>query len=146
RYDAEALYFDESVRNAKRKQFESNALEIVYPAYTTTLKHLRYKALDDFKTKLGSSLNNGEGFASSCRTWTESIMLNFDIEAADASVRQANWDDASKARYKLRCDIDSHALAVCNEKLLEIATNSKVILLSVQPPSNFFSHFSSPSA
>jgi hypothetical protein len=40
--------------------------------------HLRSKALDDFKTKLDQSLNNGEGFASSVQTWTQSILLEFD--------------------------------------------------------------------
>ncbi|WJX27475.1 hypothetical protein P8452_16288 [Trifolium repens] len=81
---------------------------IVYPAFTTRLRHLRSNALDDFKTKLGPSLDNYEGFASSVQTWTQSIMLEFDKGAADACVRQANWD-ASKARDKLRRDIDSHA-------------------------------------
>jgi len=44
--------------------------------------HLRSKALDDFKTKLDQSLNNGEGFASSVRTWTQSIMLEFEKGSA----------------------------------------------------------------
>lgn len=46
------------------------------------LGHLRSKALDDFKTKLDESLNNGEGFASSVRMWTQSIMLEFDKRSA----------------------------------------------------------------
>ncbi|PNX94324.1 protein root hair defective 3 [Trifolium pratense] len=41
---------------------------------------------------------------------------------SDASVRQTNWD-ASKVREELQHDIDSHALSVCNAKLLEITTN-----------------------
>jgi len=44
--------------------------------------HLRSKALDDFKTKLDQSLNNGEGFASSVRRWTQSIMLEFEKGSA----------------------------------------------------------------
>ncbi|PNX86352.1 protein root hair defective 3, partial [Trifolium pratense] len=122
RYDEETIFFDESVRNAKRKQLESNALDIVYPAYTTMIGHLRSKALDDFKTKLDQALNNGEGFAASVQTWTHSILLEFDKGSDDASVRQAKWG-ASKVRDKLRRDIDSHALAVRNAKLLEITTN-----------------------
>ncbi|XP_045804709.1 protein ROOT HAIR DEFECTIVE 3 homolog 2 isoform X2 [Trifolium pratense] len=121
-YDEETIFFDESVRNAKRKQLESNALDIVYPAYTTMIGHLRSKALDDFKTKLDQALNNGEGFAASVQTWTHSILLEFDKGSDDASVRQAKWG-ASKVRDKLRRDIDSHALAVRNAKLLEITTN-----------------------
>lgn len=121
-YDEETIYFDDAVRNAKRKQLESNALDTVYPAYSTMIGHLRSKALDDFKTKLDQSLNNGEGFASSVRTWTQSIMLEFEKGSADASVRQANWG-SSKVRDKLRRDIDSHALSVRNAKLSEITTN-----------------------
>ncbi|KAK7246108.1 hypothetical protein RIF29_40967 [Crotalaria pallida] len=121
-YDGEAIFFDESVRNAKRKQLESKALDLVYPAYTTMLGHLRSKALDDFKTKLEQSLNNGEGFASSVRTWTQSIMLEFDKGSADAAVRQADWS-ASKVRDKVRRDIDSHASSVRSEKLTGITTN-----------------------
>lgn len=121
-YDEEAIFFDEAVRNAKRKQLESKALDLVSPAYTTLLGHIRSKALDDFKTKLDRSLNNGEGFASSVRTLTQSIMLEFDKGSADAAVRHANWG-ASKVRDKLRRDIDSHASSVRGAKLLEITTN-----------------------
>ncbi|KAK7412799.1 hypothetical protein VNO78_04434 [Psophocarpus tetragonolobus] len=121
-YDEEAIFFDEAVRNAKRKQLKAKALDLVYPSYTTLLGHLRAKALDDFKTKLEQSLNNGEGFASSVRTWTQAIVLEFDKGSADAAVRHANWG-ASKLRDKLRRDIDSHTSSVCSEKLSEITTN-----------------------
>ncbi|XP_027339093.1 protein ROOT HAIR DEFECTIVE 3 homolog 2 isoform X2 [Abrus precatorius] len=121
-YDEEAIFFDEAVRNAKRKQLESRALDFVYPAYTTLLGHLRSKALEDFKTKLEQSLNNGEGFASSVRMLTQSIMLEFDKATADAAIRHANWG-ASKVRDKLLRDIDSHASSVCNAKLSGITTN-----------------------
>ncbi|KAG4948957.1 hypothetical protein JHK82_042150 [Glycine max] len=121
-YDEEAIFFDEAVRNAKRKQLESKALDLVYPAYTTLLGHIRSKALDDFKTKLEQSLNNGEGFASSVRTWTQSTMLQFDKASADAAVRQANWG-ASKVRDKLHRDIDSHTSSMRSTKLSEITAN-----------------------
>lgn len=62
--------------------FLVSTFQLVYPAYTTLLGHIRSKALDDFKTKLEQSLNNGEGFASSVRTWTQSIMLQFDKASA----------------------------------------------------------------
>ncbi|CAK8531170.1 unnamed protein product [Lathyrus sativus] len=121
-YDEETIFFEEAVRKAKRKQLESNALDIVHPAYTTMIGLLRSQALDDFKTKLDQSLNNGEGFASSVQTLTHSILHEFDKGSADASVRQASWG-ASKLRDKLRRDIDSHALSVRDAKLLEITTN-----------------------
>ncbi|MED6208260.1 hypothetical protein PIB30_117609 [Stylosanthes scabra] len=127
-YDAEAMFFDEGVRNAKRQYLESKALDLVFPAYTTMLGHLRSKALDSFKTKLDLSLNCGKGFAASVRMWTRSSMLEFDKGSSDAAVRQASWD-ASRVRNKLRHDIDSHAMSVRNAKLSEIMHNFEVILL-----------------
>ncbi|KAI4296630.1 hypothetical protein L6164_036575 [Bauhinia variegata] len=123
-YDVEAIYFDEGVRNAKRQQLESKALDFVYPAYTTMMGHLRARALENFKTKLEQSLKNGEGFAASVHTWTQSCMLEFDQGSADAAIRQANWD-ASRVREKLRRDINSHASSVRDTKLSEIRTKSE---------------------
>ncbi|KAL1321180.1 hypothetical protein AAHE18_14G109600 [Arachis hypogaea] len=121
-YDAEAMFFDEGVRNAKRQHLLSKALDFVFPAYSTMLGHLRSKALDSFKIKLEQSLNSGKGFAAAVRMWTRSSMLEFDKGSADAAVRQASWD-ASRVRDKLRRDIDSHAMSVRNAKLSAIMNN-----------------------
>ncbi|CAK7336936.1 unnamed protein product [Dovyalis caffra] len=118
-YENEAIYFDEGVRNAKRKQLESKALDVVHHAYVTMLGHLRSKALESFKTRLEQSLHKGEGFAASVRTCAQSCLLEFDKGCEDASVRQANWD-ASKVREKLRRDIETHASSVCSTKLTEM--------------------------
>jgi hypothetical protein len=77
-YDIEVNYFDEGVRNAKRQQLESKALEFLYPAYATMLGNLRSKALEDFKTKLGHLLTKGEAFASSVHACAESCLIEFD--------------------------------------------------------------------
>jgi len=50
----------------------------VYPAYTKMIEHLCSKALGDFNTKLIQSLNSGERFDSSVRTWTQCIMAKFE--------------------------------------------------------------------
>ncbi|KAE8715070.1 Protein ROOT HAIR DEFECTIVE 3-like protein 2 [Hibiscus syriacus] len=118
-YDKEALYFDQGVRNAKRKQLESKALDFVHPAYLNLLGHLRFKALEDFKLRLEQMLNKGEGFAVSARTCTQSCMLEFDQGYADAAIKQANWD-TSKVKEKLRRDIDAHTLSVRDAKLFEL--------------------------
>ncbi|KAL9453010.1 hypothetical protein AB3S75_008745 [Citrus x aurantiifolia] len=118
-YDMEALYFDEGVRNAKRKQLESKALDFVYPTYSTLLGHLRSKAFESFKIQLEQSLKKGEGFAASVRTCTQSCMLEFDRGCADAATRQAKWD-ASKVREKLHRDIDTEASSVRSVKLSAI--------------------------
>ncbi|PON67730.1 RHD3/Sey [Parasponia andersonii] len=121
-YDMEANYFDEGVRNAKRQQLESKALEFVYPAYAIMLGNLHSKALENFKTRLEHSLNKGEGFAASVRACAQSCMLEFDQWSADASIQLANWD-ASKIREKLKRYIDAHASSVRGEKLSELIAN-----------------------
>ncbi|XP_045804712.1 protein ROOT HAIR DEFECTIVE 3 homolog 2-like isoform X2 [Trifolium pratense] len=115
-YDKETMFFDEAVRNAKRKQFQSNVLDTVHPAYKTMIGHLHSKGLKDFKTTLDGSLGNGEEFASSVHYWTRYIMLDFDKGSTDASVRQTNWD-ASKVRDELHKDINSHISSVHIAKL-----------------------------
>lgn len=118
-YDMEAIYFDVGVRNVKRQQLETKALDLVHPAYLSMLGHLRSKALQNFKTRLEHSLNCGEGFAASVRNCNQSCMLEFDKGCADAAIRQADWD-ASKVREKLRRDIEGHASSVCSLKLSEM--------------------------
>ncbi|MBA0694604.1 hypothetical protein Goari_004884, partial [Gossypium aridum] len=114
------FYFDHGVRNAKRKQLESKALDpFVHPAYLNLLGHFCFKALEDFKSRLEQMLNKGEGFAASICTSTESCMLEFDQGCADAAIKQANWD-ASKVKEKLRRDINAHGLSVQDAKLSEL--------------------------
>ncbi|XP_022723301.1 protein ROOT HAIR DEFECTIVE 3 homolog 2-like isoform X3 [Durio zibethinus] len=133
-YDVGALYFDDGVRNAKRKQLESKALDLVHPAYLNLLGHLRFKALEDFKSRLEKMLNKGEGFAASAHTCTKSCMLEFDQGCADAAIRHANWD-ASRVREKLRRDIDAHTSSVRNAKLSElIASYEKQLSQSLSEP------------
>lgn len=133
-YDMETIYFDDGVRNAKRKQLESKALDLVHPAYTTMLGHLRSKALENFKKRLVQSLNKGEGFAASVRSCTRSCMLEFDQGCADTAIGQANWD-ASKARDKLHRDMDGHASSVRDAELSKIiAFYEKQLSLALTEP------------
>ncbi|MBA0778309.1 hypothetical protein Gotri_006184 [Gossypium trilobum] len=134
RYDIETFYFDHGVRNAKRKQLESKALDFVHPAYLNLLGHFRFKALEDFKSRLEQMLNKGEGFAASICTSTESCMLEFDQGCADAAIKQANWD-ASKVKEKLRRDINAHALSVQDAKLSELMVSyEKQLVQSLSEP------------
>ncbi|GMP71469.1 hypothetical protein CsSME_00029854 [Camellia sinensis var. sinensis] len=121
-YDMEAFYFDEGVRKAKRQQLETKVLQLVHPAYSTLLGHLRSKALESFKTHLEQSLHRGLGFADSVRNSTKACMLDFEQSCADATIKQANWD-ASKVREKLRRDIEAHASSVRSAKLSEIVAS-----------------------
>lgn len=133
-YDMEAVYFDEGVRDAKRQQLESKALDFVYPTYCTLLGHLRSKAFESFKIGLEQSLKKGEGFAVSVRTCTQSCMLEFDQGCADAAIRQAKWD-ASKVQEKLCRDIGTEASSVCSVKLSAIiADHEKKLTEALSAP------------
>uniref|UniRef100_A0A0D6QSC7 Sey1/RHD3-like three-helix bundle domain-containing protein n=1 Tax=Araucaria cunninghamii TaxID=56994 RepID=A0A0D6QSC7_ARACU len=118
-YDMEVLYFEESVRMAKRHKLVTESLNLVYPAYQAMLGHLRSKAFNRFKDELEEAVKNGEGFAAVVRRCTKSCMEQFDQGCADAKVQQANWN-FSKIQDKLRRDIDSHASSLRAAKLSEL--------------------------
>ncbi|CAL9056582.1 protein ROOT HAIR DEFECTIVE 3-like [Musa acuminata AAA Group] len=118
-YDMEAIYFDEGVRTAKRKQLESKALHLVHPTYQALLGHLRTKFLEKFKNDMEDALKSRKGFASSVRECSQTSILEFDQGCADAALSQADWD-ASRVREKLSRDIDAHAHSVQNAKMSEL--------------------------
>ncbi|XP_068652161.1 protein ROOT HAIR DEFECTIVE 3-like [Aristolochia californica] len=118
-YDMEAIYFDEGVRTAKRKQLESKLLHVVHPAYQSQLSHLRSRTLDNFKEAFDKALNKGEGFAVAAHDCTLSLISTFDEGCAGATIQLANWDP-SKVRDKLRRDIDAHVVSVRDSKLSEL--------------------------
>ncbi|KAK6150198.1 hypothetical protein DH2020_017723 [Rehmannia glutinosa] len=118
-YDVESIYFEEDVRNAKRKYLESKALQLVHPSYVAMLGHLRSNAFESFKTRLEQFLGRGEGFAAAVRTCQQSSMLEFDRGCLDAAIEQADWD-ASKVRDKLHRDIEAHASLIRSERLSEV--------------------------
>ncbi|XP_051135155.1 protein ROOT HAIR DEFECTIVE 3 homolog 1-like isoform X2 [Andrographis paniculata] len=120
-YDAEATFFDEGVRTAKRKLLEEKLLQLVQPAYNLMLGHIRHGILDKFKIAFESALNDGKGFAAAARDSTEHFMSQFDEESAATEIEQASWD-SSKVREKLRRDIDAHVAAAREAKLSELTT------------------------
>uniref|UniRef100_A0A3N7GPZ4 GB1/RHD3-type G domain-containing protein n=1 Tax=Populus trichocarpa TaxID=3694 RepID=A0A3N7GPZ4_POPTR len=91
-YDTEVIHFDQDVRNAKRRQMESQALEVVRNAYDTMLEHLYSNTLESFKTSLEQLVNGGEGFVASARTCAQSCFLQFDKGCEDAFIRLSGWN------------------------------------------------------
>ncbi|XP_020697324.1 protein ROOT HAIR DEFECTIVE 3 [Dendrobium catenatum] len=120
-YDMEAVYFDDSVRTSKRRQLESKLLQFVQPAYHSMLGHLRSKTLEDFKARFEKALESGEGFATAANDCTQSLMSAFNEGCKDAEIEQASWD-SSKAREKLRRDIDAYIASVRKAKLFELTS------------------------
>ncbi|GLT74582.1 hypothetical protein SLA2020_463700 [Shorea laevis] len=121
-YDVEATYFDEGVRSSKRKQLEEKLLQLVQPAYQSMVGHIRSGTFDKFKEAFDKALNGGEAFSVAACSCTESHMALFDEKSADAIVEVANWD-SSKARDKLRRDIDAHVASVRAAKLSELTSS-----------------------
>ncbi|GAB2293387.1 Cell wall protein rhd3 [Dionaea muscipula] len=118
-YDAEATYFDEGVRSAKRKNLEEKLLHRVQPTFQSILGHLRSGTLDKFKDAFDKALSSGEGFSSAAYGCTQSLMSIFDEGCADAVIQQAKWD-TSKVREKLVQDIEIHIASVRGIKLSEL--------------------------
>ncbi|XVF83661.1 hypothetical protein PTKIN_Ptkin16aG0508100 [Pterospermum kingtungense] len=106
-YDIETIYFDEGVRNKKRKQLESKALDFVHPVYLKLLEHLHSEALQNFKSGLKHMMNKGVDFEASAKSCTKSVMLEFDQACADAAIRHVNWG-TSELQDKLCQHIESY--------------------------------------
>jgi len=56
RYDEETIYFDDAVRNAKRKQLESNALDVRLPATSKGFILILVMAYDPFELNFGKAV------------------------------------------------------------------------------------------
>ncbi|CAK7336935.1 unnamed protein product [Dovyalis caffra] len=119
-YDKEVIYFDKDVRNAKRHQMESQALEVVRDAYVTMLEHLYFNKLESFKTRLEQHLlNKREGSVASAHICAQSCLVEFDQGCEDAAIRQSEWN-ASKLREKLCCDMLSEMMAKYEKQLTDV--------------------------
>lgn len=120
-YDAEAIFFDEGVRTAKRQGLEAKVLQLIQPAYQSMLAHLRSRALDDFKEAFDKALNSGTQFSVAAHDCSTHYISVFDEGCADATIEQAHWDP-SKVREKVKRDIDAHVVSVRASKLAELTS------------------------
>ncbi|MED6109214.1 Cell wall protein rhd3 [Stylosanthes scabra] len=120
-YDVEATYFDEGVRTAKQKHLQEKLLQLAQPAFHSALAHIRTGTFDKFKEAFDKALNKGEGFSDAANNCTGIFMTQFDEACADVVIEVADWD-TSKAREKLRREIDAHVASVRAAKLSELTT------------------------
>ncbi|MED6193037.1 hypothetical protein PIB30_015239 [Stylosanthes scabra] len=120
-YDVEATYFDEGVRTAKQKHLQEKLLQLVQPAFHSALGHIRTGTFEKFKEAFDKALNKGEGFSDAANNCTGTFMTQFDEACADVVIEVADWD-TSKAREKLRREIDAHVASVRAAKLSELTT------------------------
>ncbi|KAF9671828.1 hypothetical protein SADUNF_Sadunf12G0089600 [Salix dunnii] len=118
-YDTEVIHYDQDVRNAKRRQKESQALEVVRDAYVTMLEHLYSNTLESFETSLEQLLNGGEGFVASAVACARSCFLQFDKGCEDAFIRHSGWN-ASEVREKLRRHMLSEMMAKYVKQLTDV--------------------------
>ncbi|XP_074288996.1 protein ROOT HAIR DEFECTIVE 3-like isoform X2 [Silene latifolia] len=121
-YDAEAIYFDEGVRNSKRKHLEDKLLQLVQPAFQLVLGHVRSGAFEKFTETFEKSLKAGEGFSDVACRCKQTALNAFDEGSADSVVEQANWD-TSKVKAKLERDLDEHITSVRAAKLGEFTSH-----------------------
>ncbi|KAF9671837.1 hypothetical protein SADUNF_Sadunf12G0090500 [Salix dunnii] len=106
-YDMEAIHFKESIRDDKRKELETEALQVLYPAYAAMLRHLCSRALKFFKTKLIKKVKRATrvGFEASIDSTVQYAMDKFEKESRDVSVSK-EWF-ASAARENLFSEIET---------------------------------------
>ncbi|KAG6753350.1 hypothetical protein POTOM_043410 [Populus tomentosa] len=115
-YDREVVYFDQEVRNAKRRLLLSNALMVVRDAYDTMLMHLYSNTVNRFKTSLEQSQNEGQQYVAAIHFYSQLCMREFDQGCEDAAIQQSEWN-ASKFREKLICDMLSEMMAKYKKRI-----------------------------
>nr|XP_043633909.1 protein ROOT HAIR DEFECTIVE 3-like [Erigeron canadensis] len=110
-YDHEATYFEASVTSEKRKQLEENLLQLVQPAYQSTLKRIQAMLFENFKDEFSIALNGGQGFAVNACDYTNKFTRLFAERCERAVVEHANWD-LDKIKEKFSRDLNSHITEV----------------------------------
>ncbi|CAK7336932.1 unnamed protein product [Dovyalis caffra] len=118
-YDMEVIYFDQEVRNSKRRQLLSKALMVVHEAYVTMLVHLYSNAVKCFKSRLEQSLNERQEYVVSFHLCSQSCIREFDKGCEDAAIRQSEWN-ALKFREKLIFDMLSELMAKYEKDLSHV--------------------------
>ncbi|KAF9671710.1 hypothetical protein SADUNF_Sadunf12G0075800 [Salix dunnii] len=105
-YDMEAIYFKESIRDDKRKELETGALQVLYPAYAAMLRHLRSRALKFLMTGMKKKVKKATsaGFDASIDSIVQHTMEKFEKESRAVSISK-EWD-ASAARENLLSEIE----------------------------------------
>ncbi|KAJ6386691.1 hypothetical protein OIU78_016592 [Salix suchowensis] len=108
-YDKEAIHFKESIRDDKRKELETEALQVLYPAYAAMLRHLRSRALKFFKTGMIKKVKRAtsDGFDASIDSIVQHTMDKFEKESRGNAFKE--WD-ASAARENLFFEIETTKL------------------------------------
>ncbi|KAJ6748246.1 PROTEIN SEY1 [Salix purpurea] len=88
-YDKEAIHFKESIRDDKRKELETDALKVLYPAYATMLRHLHSRALQFFETRMIKKVKRAtsDGLDASIDSIVQHAMDKFGKESRDVSIR-----------------------------------------------------------
>jgi energy-coupling factor transporter ATP-binding protein EcfA2 len=90
-YDAEAGFFDEGVRVAKRNYLISEALEMIQPAYDSVISNHRTNALEKFKKDLQAAAGSqDQEFASTVRQCSEATLASFDEACAGTLIVKSN--------------------------------------------------------
>ncbi|KAH6764846.1 hypothetical protein C2S51_016095 [Perilla frutescens var. frutescens] len=94
-YDLESKYFEQGVRDEKRRYLESEAL----------------------KTQLQNLVSSEQGeFVQSVLNCKDSCMLQFDRQCSDFAIEQARWD-ASTVRSELLRNIEYYVADHCQKRL-----------------------------
>lgn len=98
-YDAEAGFFDEGVRTAKRNYLISEALDMMQPAYDAVIGNHRSAAFEKFKADLKAvPESSDQDFAATVRQFSEKALSSFD-QACAGTFHSCSYS------YSSRCNV-----------------------------------------
>ncbi|XP_027116737.1 protein ROOT HAIR DEFECTIVE 3-like isoform X4 [Coffea arabica] len=116
-YDEEAQHYDETKRDASRKQLIEDIMKVVKPTYLSVVEHMRHEILEKFEQAAVDELKkNGVLVAMN----TDKYINRFKNQLKDAAVKQANWNQDAGQLNQLQLVLD-HAIKVIRDtnELLE---------------------------
>ncbi|GJU19320.1 serine-threonine/tyrosine-protein kinase catalytic domain-containing protein [Tanacetum coccineum] len=118
-YDEEATYFDESVKNAKRKQLQDRLMQLVQPTIKAMWEHITSRTLKIFKEALNDTSIEEKGFEVAASNCTQKFMTLFDAQCQDIVIEQ-EAQDLAKVRDIFFGDLVSHITEVRNANLAKL--------------------------
>ncbi|CDP20959.1 unnamed protein product [Coffea canephora] len=102
-YDEETQHYDETKRDASRKQLIENIMKVVKPTYLSVVEHMRHAILEKFEQAAMDELKkNGVLVAMKTHKYSN----EFKNQLKDAAVKQANWNQDTEQLAQLESEID----------------------------------------
>ncbi|XP_071938197.1 protein ROOT HAIR DEFECTIVE 3-like isoform X2 [Coffea arabica] len=98
-YDQEAQHYEETKRDATRKQLIEDIMKVVKPTYLSVVEHMRHQILEKFEEAAEDEVKKNGVLK------THKYIIEFKNQLRDAAVKQANWNQDTEHLAQLESEI-----------------------------------------